>query len=166
MPFDLLFKGFDYFVPSLVAMLIYVGVMLVLVIPFLILFVVGILLLNSRNDVLEISGGLTIGVAYIYWIGVCVVSAIFPFFACLLIVDRKLEAWPACQLAFRGIKENALGMVGTMLVGYLMVLVAMMLCLVPVIFVTPILVAGHFVAYQKIFGITAKPEPVMAQVVS
>ena len=162
MTFDMLFKGFDYFVQSLIAFLIYMVGMLVLFVPFGLGLLIGALLMSSQQSLLGLVGGLILAMSYIYWVFVAIVAQVFPFLACALIVDKNLEAVPAAKLAVNGIVANFWGVVGTMIVGNLMIFAATLMCFFPVILAIPILFAGHFVVYRKIFGIS-KIAPVNPQ---
>ena len=83
-------------------------------------------------------------------------------FAALLIVDKKLDGPAAMLYAWKGMLKNFWGVLGCSIVGQLMVFVGTMLCFVPGLLAIPIFLAGHFMAYRKIFGVQ-KSEPVMAE---
>jgi uncharacterized membrane protein len=163
--FDQLFKGFDLFAPSLIATLIYVGVFVVLVIPFLVVLAIGFGLVSAQNDVLTVLGGVLLAIAYISWIFVAMVGWMVYLFAIFLIADKNLEPLPAMQYAFQGALKNFWGVLGTVLVGQLMIMAGVMLCIVPGILLIPMLFAGHFMAYWKIFGVE-QSQPIVAQAVN
>jgi hypothetical protein len=160
--FDQLFKGFDYFMPSLIATLIYVGVFMALAVPYMIFVVAIMAMLASEAPVLMMVAGLLLICAYIGWIFLAGFAAMVFMFAAILIVDKKLEGPAAMMWAWKGVLKNFWGVVGCSIVGQLMILIGMMFCIVPGILAIPIFMAGHFVAYQKIFGVS-KAEPVMAE---
>jgi hypothetical protein len=162
--FDQLFKGFDFFMPGLIATLVYVGVFMVLVVPFVIMVILGSVLISTQDGILPYLGGFVLGIAYVSWILLAMIGWITYMFATMLIADKKLDGLPAMQYAFKGVLTNFWGIAGTVLVGQLMMMVGMMLCIVPGILLFPIMFAGHFMAYWKIFGVE-QPQPVVAQAV-
>lgn len=162
--FELLFKGFDYFVPSLIATFIYMGVTFVLLIPFMILIFVLIALMGSLEPVLMIVSGMLMMCAYVGWILIIGVASMLFMFAILLIVDKKLEGPAAMRCALKGMTTNFWGVVASASVGQLVLFLGSMMCIVPGILMLPIVFAGHFVVYRKIFGVDMM-NPVMAETV-
>ncbi len=163
--FEHLFKGFDYFVPGLIATLIYVAAMMVVAIPYMILIFALMALMASGKGVLMLFGGFFLVFAYIGWILLAGIASMILMFAALLIVDRKVEGPAAMKLACQGALKNFWGVLGCSVVGQLMVFVGTMLCFVPGLLAMPIYFAGHFMVYRKIFGVQ-KAEPVMAKPVN
>ena len=164
MVFDQLFKGFDYFVPGLIAVLCYTGVVLVSMIPFFMILLGGIVMINLGDDAIGAAGVIMIALDYV---GLFVFALPFQFtiiFACALVVDRKMDGWPAFKLACQGTRGNFSQLLGCAIVGQLILMIAVMMCVVPIIFAIPIVFAGHFMAYQKIFGLVEKP--IIADVVT
>jgi uncharacterized membrane protein len=162
--FELLFKGFDYFVPSLIATLIYLGIAFVLIIPLMLLVFVLMAMMGSQEPVLMIVAGFMLAFVYLGWILIIAVASILFMFAILLIVDRKLEGPAAMRVALEGVTTNFWGVLACATVGQIIILVGMMMCIVPGILMVPIVFAGHFVVYRKIFGLEMT-KPVMAQMV-
>lgn len=160
---DQLFKGFDYFVPGLIATLVYVGVFMVLFIPFIIMFIAGTAMISSGEAILGLVGGCLLAFTYISWILLAIIGWMVYIFATIMIVDKKVDGLPAMQYAFKGVLKNFWGVVGTMIVGQLMLMAGMMMCFVPGILLIPMIFAGHFMAYWKIFGIESD-QPVVAEV--
>ena len=66
--FDQLFKGFDYFMPSLIASLIYVGVIMAIAIPYMIFVFAMMAMLASEVPLLMVVAGLLMFCAYVGWI--------------------------------------------------------------------------------------------------
>lgn len=160
--FEQLFKGFDYFVPGLIATLIYVGVFVVLFIPFFIAIIAGMTMVASGEAGIVVVGGILLTLAYTSWIFVAMAGWMVYLFAVFLIADKQLEGFAAMQYALKGVLKNFWGLIGTVLVGQLMIIAGTMLCVVPGILLIPMLFAGHFMAYWKIFGIEQPEQPVMA----
>lgn len=164
MVFDQLFKGFDYFVQSLIAVLCYMGITLVLMVPFLIALLGGIMMISLGDEAIVAVGVIIIALAYVGMFVLVLPFQLTIFFASALIVDRNMEGWPAFKLACQGTRGNFSQLLGCAVVGQLILMIAVMMCIVPIIFAMPIVFAGHFMAYQKIFGLVEKP--VMADVVT
>lgn len=162
--FELLFKGFDYFVPSLIATLIYTGVGVVLVIPsMVIIFGLIALFMSQEPTLILISVVLMVYVPVGLFLIMAMASMMFMF-AVLLIVDRDLEGPAAMRFALQGVTTNFWGVLASATVGQLLIVAGTMMCIVPGLLMIPIVFAGHFIVYQKIFGVENK-QPVMAQAV-
>lgn len=153
--FEYVYKGFDYFGPSVIATLIYFAALLVLYIPFFVGMIGGVVLISSQEPPLVISGILIIVLAFAYLMLVASIAMMHLMFAILLIVDKKMDAWPATVLALKGISRNLMEVIGVTAVGQLIVTGGMMLCLVPAFLAIPIVITGHFIAYWKIYGVEA-----------
>jgi uncharacterized membrane protein len=161
--FGTLFKGFDYFVQSLLATLILVGVMAVVMLPVYCLLFAGITGMASqvdrgRGDELALASMFgMMGVFYLIVLLMSLAVWVFAAFAYPLIVDRDLKAVPALTTSFRAAWANLGGMLG--LVGLLFVisLAASLCCYVPVFFFMPFAFGTMAVAYRKVFPDQSKP---------
>ena len=162
--FEMLFKGFDYFVPSLIATLIYMGVACVLVIPFMVLVFMMIALMGSQEPALIAISVFLLVCVYVGWILFIGVASMVFMFAVLLIVDKEMEGPAAMRYAAQGLTTNFWGVLASATVGQLILFIGMAMCIVPGILMVPIVFAGHFVVYRKIFGVE-KSYPVTAQAV-
>jgi len=85
-------------------------------------------------------------------------------FAYPLIVDRKLSGWDAIKLSARASMKNFGGMLGLILLNFLLGLLGVLACYVGVFFVMPISFAGYAAAYRRIFpdlapSIVSPPPP-------
>ena len=153
MVFEHVFKGFDYFGPSLIASLIYVGGVMVLAIPFLVILMSGVIMMGSQDALLMMIAGVLLCLATGYWLFVVSMSMMVFIFAIFLIVDKKMDGWPAIQYAMKGVSKNFWGIVGTSIAGQVIYFVGAMLCFFPALLAIPIIFTGHFVAYWKIYGV-------------
>ncbi len=154
--FELLFKGFDYFLESLIASLILVGAMMVVFVPLYILFFVGFIgLVTSaeRGNEDEILMGVFGMMGTLYFVILVLSILIGTFFAFVypLIVDRGLTAVPALKTSFRAVWANLAGMFGLVLLTALMGLMGACLCYLPVFLVLPISFGATTLAYRKVF---------------
>jgi hypothetical protein len=158
--FGNLFKGFDYFVPGLVAAAIQTVPVFIVLVPSYAIFA-AFTIANMPHDRYARDQGPPAG----FFIGVClfvlvmvVISLaihILFVFAYPLIVDRKLSGWDAIKLSARASMKNFGGMLGLILLNFLLGILGVLACYVGVFFVMPISFAGYAAAYRRIFPDTA-----------
>lgn len=160
--FEHLFKGFDYFVQGLIATLVYIGVTMLLIIPYSILFFILVAAMATEQAILMLVAGVLLAVVYASWFLLIGLASMVFMFASFLIVDKKMDGWPAMKLAFQGTMKNFWGLLAYAIVGQIAVIIGAIMCIVPAFLMIPILFAGHFVTYRKIFGLE-KSAPVMAE---
>ncbi len=153
--FDGLFKGFNYLLPSLIATL-------AIIIPSFVLmfFMYGSMfaLLFSFTDGrgrISDSAGIALfttimieGVVMGLVLG-CLHALIM--FTYPLIVGRNLSGVEAFKLSARAVWKNLNGVIGLILVEFLLGLLGYLVCGIGVYFTLPLMFAGVFVAYCKVF---------------
>lgn len=161
--FETLFEGFDYFVPSLVATLIMMGISMAVMAPFYALTLTVAVTLASSG---ESGGGLldvaperlaelaTAGLAgyLVLFLLATTITTLF-IFCFALIVDCRLDGWSALKLSARGVTSNAGGIAMLLTWLSLILLVGVAGCLVGVVFVIPLCFAALVVAYRDIFSV-------------
>ncbi len=161
--FGMLFKGFDYFVESLVATLILMGATMVVMLPMYCLFFAGFM---SFGADMERGGGDEeaamamfglMGVFYLLVMLLSLIVGVFFAFVYPLIVDRGLKAVPALRTSIRATWANFGGMLGLVCLLYLISIVASACCYVPVFFVLPFNLGALALAYRKVFPENSKP---------
>jgi hypothetical protein len=151
-----LFKGFDYFVQGLVAAAIQtVPIFIVLVPSYAILFAFSIA--TMPHDRYARDQGPPMG----FFIGICLIALIMMVvsltihilfvFAYPLIVARKLSGWDAIRLSARASMKNFGGMLGLILLNFLLGILGVFACYVGVFLVMPISFASYAAAYRRIF---------------
>lgn len=148
-----LFKGFNYFVPGLVTSLIIIVPSIIAVI-FLYGSMVAVFfaIAASNGDGAIVFGafaGLFIEGIIVALILSCLHALIM--FAYPLIVDRNLNGVDAFKLSARAVWANLSGVVGIILLEFVMGIVGYMALAIGVYFVLPIMFAGVLVAYRKVF---------------
>jgi uncharacterized membrane protein len=171
--FEMLFKGFDHFVQSLIATLIMTipvlavsipGSIALMIIVFPNLFAAG----PPGGPPAPTSGWvITFLTAYsVLLLAIMLVSivvAVLFFFVYPLIIDRKLTGIQALKTSFAAVRGNLGGVLGLVLLNYLLTLVGLLACYVGAIFVLPIHFGAIAVAYRQVFPDehieTPKPTP-------
>lgn len=157
--FDLLFKGFDYFGPSLVATLLHMVPILIIVVPSYIVFYLGFVftILVQGNDG---NPGAVLGMLAmfgLFWMVVVIVIIVISIgftFSYPLIVDRKLAAMDAIKWSFRAAMANFWGLLGMSLLTGLLACAGILLCYVGMFLVFPIQYAAIAIAYERVFGLS------------
>ena len=158
--FGTLFKGFDYFGPSLVATLLYIVPVVAVVLPAYLLFYVFMFVsMAATQSGGEPNPGAFFGVMAmfgIFWLVVVVIILIISVgftFSYPLVVDRKLQGFDAVKLSFRAAMANFWRLLGLTVLTSLLGLVGMLACYVGALFVMPISYAALSKAYEQVFGL-------------
>ena len=126
------FKGFDYFLQS-----------------FLFCLVWGIIMLAiSVVSLIPCIGPLVV-------IVFSIVLHTVLMFGLFLIVDKKMEFWPASMLSLNVVKPNFFPFLGLLVVAGLIGQVGAIACGIGVIVTMPIAVCILAVAYRNVFGVQA-----------
>lgn len=159
--FALLFKGFDYFGPSLVATLLHLVPILIVVIPSYLAFYVGfILTIAVQGDEPNPAAALVVFAMFaLFWMVMIIVIIFISIgftFSYPLIVDRKLPAMDAIKWSFRAAKANFWGLLGMSLLTGLLACGGLLLCYVGMFLVFPIQYGAIAVAYQRVFGLSER----------
>jgi uncharacterized membrane protein len=159
--FDMLFKGFDYFAQSLIATLIMVVPILLVAVPLYVAYFIALFAVIGTTaspppgrppdlTAFWVLMGSSIGVAIVITLISMLVFALFVFIY-PLIVDRGLSGWEAVKLSVRAVRANFGGILGLLLLGWLLGMVGQMACFVGVYLVYPIIFAMIVVAYRQVF---------------
>ena len=164
--FATLFKGFDYFGPSVIASLLYMVPIMVIVVPAYLFFYIGMIFTSvaAQGAGGEPNPGAALGIMGIFilvWvviIAVIVILSIGFTFSYPLIVDRKLPGFDAVKLSFKAALANFWGLVGLILLTSLIGLGGVLLCIVGVYLVMPIGYAAIAMAYEQVFGLSSGNE--------
>lgn len=156
--FGLLFKGFDFFVPSLVATLLHALPIVAILIPTYILFYASIVLaLVAQGDnpnPLALLGVLaTFSLVMLVVVVLIIIVSIGFTFAYPLIVDRRLKGWDAVKLSFKAAMANFWRLLALGLLSGVMAMVGMAFCYVGMYLVLPISYGAIASAYEQVFGL-------------
>ncbi|QQS33058.1 MAG: hypothetical protein IPM50_00295 [Acidobacteriota bacterium] len=148
---QLLFRGFDRFLPSLLLTIIIVGPFFVMLLGIYIPMVV-MALAGERMSQEELLVFLGILIAVELVLGIIMVGLhSLLIFAYPLIAERKMSAMQAMRLSSRASWQNLGGITGLIAVAFgLSILGYLMLC-VGIYLVLPLIMAATAVAYRKVF---------------
>jgi|ERR1041384_5382659 uncharacterized membrane protein len=155
--FGTLFKGFDFFGPSIVATLLHALPIVVVIIPTYLLFYASMFLAMSQaqNDgggaMLAVLSTFTIVIVVIF-VAIMIISVGFTF-AYPLIVDRRLNGLDAVKLSFKAGLANFWRLLAMMLLTGIMTTVGIGFCIVGMYLVLPISYAAIAAAYEQVFGL-------------
>jgi hypothetical protein len=126
------FKGFDYFLQSFLFFLVWGVIMLAI----------------SVVSLIPCIGALVVIV-----VSIALETALM--FGLFLIVDKKMEFWPASMLSLNVVKPNFFPFLGLLVVAMLIGHVGAIACGIGVIVTMPISVCILAVAYRNVFGAQA-----------
>ena len=157
--FAMLFKGFDYFVPGLVAAAFQFIPMFIVLVPFYIVMFVLMMTSAPSGRVSQDEQSaylLTIVVLYFGFMLIVMIVTfavmIFFMFPYALIVDRKMSGLDAVKASAKAGAANLGGILGLLLLNFLLVLAGVLVCYVGAFLTMPISFASYATAYRKIFG--------------
>jgi len=159
--FGTLFKGFDYFGPSVVAMLLHMLPVMAIVIPAYIIFYVGFILSavaaqgtgGEPNPAPMLAVFVMFGIFWLVMFVLIIFISIGFTFALPLVVDRKMPGFDAVKMSFKGAIANFWRLLGMAMLSFLLSLGGILLCYIGVILVFPITYAAVAAAYRQVFGL-------------
>jgi len=149
--FDDLWKGFQWFVPGLVLMIL---ICLPLIVIYAVIFIPFFLSasMGGRLSQDELMA-LLIGSLAIEFVLALIMVALHTLliFSFPLIVDRNLGVIAAITTSAKAVMANLGGCIGLILVNFVLIIAGYLAFCVGVYFVLPIIVAANVVAYRKVF---------------
>ena len=158
--FNDLFKGFDYFLPSLIVSLFVVVPTLIFTIVMQIaqfaFFITLQGIQNGKMSSREVEPLLwtffgVFGVAtLIFGLLLACLHALIMF-AYPLVVERRMKGVDAFKLSARAVWKNLNGVVGIILCEFVLGIVGLLLCYVGAFLLAPLSFAAVAVAYRKVF---------------
>jgi len=157
--FEMLFQGFHFFVPSLIATLIMVVPIVLMVIVLYGVFIIALIAIarpgNNQGGppdegmMLALFGGYGFGLMVI--IAISVVVQMFFLFVYMLIVDKGVSAMDAIRLSIRGVRANLGGVICLVLLSQLLSFIGLLCCIVGAYLEMPISFAMFTIAYRQVF---------------
>ncbi len=161
--FDLLFRGFDHFLPSLWVMLTMLLCNVVVTVLFLMLaglfglMFVSMMQANGPPAFPAYLPFVAIGVGYCLLI-LCSILSIAPFAFCFqLIAEHQMSASDAMKTSIRAVIHNAWPLALTFLSISFFGMLAALFCYLPLFFLMPIQIGATFVIYREIFPKNSNP---------
>lgn len=156
--FGTLFKGFDYFGPSLIATLLHIVPILVIIIPSYFFFYVGLIVsMAAQGDEPNPAAMLGVfgmfGLFWVVMIFVVIIISIGFTFVYPLIVDRRLQGFDAVKLSFKAAMANFWRLLAMIILTSFMGIAGLLLCYVGMFLVLPISYAAIASAYEQVFGL-------------
>ena len=157
--FGMLFKGFDFFGPSLIATLLHILPIIAIIVPAYIFFYISMvvsMVAQGGNDPNPAAMFGIMGGFILFWMFVLVVVIFISIgftFSYPLIVDRKLQGFDAVKLSFKGAMANFWRLLGMSILSSLLTIVGLMLCYVGMFLVFPIVYAAVASAYEQVYGL-------------
>lgn len=149
--FDILFKGFNYFIPGLIVTLFIVvpmiAVYVIIYLPFIAAAILGEQMTEEYIITMLIGAGLIDLVVVI--VMVCFHTLLM--FSFPLIVDRNLGAIDAMKTSARAVWKNMGGVAGLIVVNMGLMIAGQLALCIGIYFAIPIMMAGNAVAYRKVF---------------
>ncbi|HEY0455924.1 MAG TPA: hypothetical protein VGE41_06085 [Verrucomicrobiae bacterium] len=157
--FSTLFKGFDYFVESLIATLLQLLPIMILIIPASIAFMLGMVRLAQQNGNRPPNGQVLLTffvpmAAFVFIVMlISILVGVLFIFTYPLIIEKRLSGLNAVKTSVRAVFANFWPVLGLVMINFLLGLVGMVLCYVGAFFIMPISFGALAVAYQQVFGL-------------
>ena len=156
--FEGVFKGFDYFGQSLIAMLIQMIPAVIIIVPvYLVMAVSMMTAVSSSHGRGGGEGAIAAGffvamiVVFVAIFLMSIILGIFFMFTFPLIVDRKLSGVDAVKTSVKAALANFGGVLGLVLLNAALSFAGVIFCYVGAFFVMPITLAAHAIAYRRVF---------------
>ena len=161
--FGMLFKGFDFFGPSLIATLLHMVPVAAIIVPTYLLFYVSLFVAVVAQSQTDNPAGV-LGVFFTFFLLIIVIFVLIIIisigftFAYPLIVDRRLAGFDAVKLSFKAGMANFWRLLGMMLLTGLLSTLGLACCIVGMFFVLPIAYGAIASAYEQVFGLKDQRE--------
>lgn len=149
--FDDLWKGFSYFLPGFLVMLLIIIPLIIIYgiiyVPFMLQIVMGSAM--SSDEMMQMLFGALAIDAVLAVIMVCFHTLLL--FSFPLIVDKNMSAVQAVKTSASAVWQNLSGVAGLIAVQIGLSILGMLTCGIGMYFLMPIMLAGFTVAYRKVF---------------
>lgn len=149
--FEMLFKGFDYFLPSLFVAVVVMAPVFILIftiyIPMVAMAIAGPRM--SEDELIPLLIGTILFELVVAFVMVCFHTLLM--FAFPLIADRKMSGMQAMKLSMRAVWHNLSGVAGLFGVGMLVGLLGYLALCIGIYLAMPLIFMSNAVAFRKIF---------------
>lgn len=152
--FQKLFKGFDFFLPSLLLTVIIMAPFLILAVVFYVP-ILAMTIIGDRMNESELMMFIAALIAVELVVGflmVCIHSLLL--FAYPLMADKKLPAMECIKLSARACWNNLGGIVGLIGVGFVVCIAGYLMLCIGIYLVMPLIMMATAVAYRKVFPVS------------
>lgn len=155
--FSTLWKGFDHFLPTLVALLLQVGIAFLILVPFYGLFLLAAYGASEADDGAAVVLTLVSILLLLVFTAVCVALEVALVFTYNLIAEHRVGGWRAIRISAAAAARNPWGLTGLVLLNGLVSLLASLACFLPLFLFVPLSYAAIFQAYRKVFPLQGDP---------
>ena len=142
-----LFRGFDFFVESLITGLIAMAAFTVVLLPITGVYMIATFVVGDIAILMGLSSLVFITVICIASIALYLVFT-FPF---ILIMEYKMKALDAIKLSFEAVKANLVPLLILMVLCLILSSVAALFCILPYFIAAPVCMGAFLLAYRQIF---------------
>jgi len=156
--FEGLFKGFDYFAPSVIATLIQMIPAVIIILPAYLIVVFAMFGIISSaqgrgggDNAAAIGFALGMVVFFLAIFLMSIVLGVFFMFTFPLIVDKKMAGVEAVKTSVKAAMANFGGVLGLVLLNAVLSFGGALLCYIGAFFVLPITLTAHAIAYRRVF---------------
>lgn len=158
--FETLFRGFDSFMPSLLACLIHMAFMAIVAVPLFIVLAIGMFAVS-----VPVQGGsepdpaVVLSVLAVFFVILLPVMMLFVLMqyammlSFFLIADRGLQAWESVTVAYGAVLRNFWGMLWLSIVVAFVSILLMAMCVVPAILFIPVQYATMYLLFRELFPV-------------
>ncbi len=162
--FAVLFRGFDYFVDSLLIIVAVIVASLVVMVPIFVIMMIlmfgGMATLGGQanpDGIVLLLPLLMMGFLMVVILAASILIYL-PFVFCFqLIADQKMKAADALRLGWQGAYQNFGGIFLLLLVQAFIGLLGSLLCYLPAILFIPIVFSSYFLLYREVYPAFAPP---------
>jgi hypothetical protein len=148
--FEDVFAGFQMFLPLFLVTLVSALIVFVAIIPGMGLFFLGGILSNES----EALGIMVMAIAGVVAMVPAIYLQVSWVFALPLVVDKKLDFWPAMELSRKVVQRHFFNVFGLVLCVGLIALVGFIALCVGILVAIPVGIAALAAAYEDLFGNT------------
>ena len=146
--FETLFKGFDVFLNALLAMLIFLGLSMIVMLPLMIFMMV--MIVTAGNNGAQVLG--TFVTMYPLILVLSLLMYISFLFVFPLIVDRGTGPWESVTLSARAAWHNFGPLCGMLFVHYLVSILGVCACYIGAFLIMPLTFGALFSVYHEVFN--------------
>jgi hypothetical protein len=149
--FEILFKGFDYFLPALLLTLVVTVPVLIFMLLVYVPMVFAIIAGQRMSQEELIATFIAIGIVDVIFAVIMVCFHTLLMFSFPLIVDRKLSVWQSVKTSAKAVWSNLAGVAGLFGIGFLLAIAGYLALCIGIYLLLPLIFAANVVAYRKVF---------------